>query len=247
MSAMLKIRERLKSRQHEPQALEHEVKFVFLNHHVRPILEWLRHSCRLDPEYAHNIVASIYYDTREWRFLQDKINSDYLKTKVRVRWYRTPGASEPQGKAFIEVKSKIGAPRTKFRMEAPFPAKWFYQVPLEDSRLLEIPQRLRVQGVLTERRPLFPAFIVQYERYRFVEPISQTRVCIDCNIHAPKVNRTMVPALQSGILHSAVLEVKGDVDGLPGVLSKLLLFGAKKSSFSKYLACYQKLHHIEFH
>ena len=233
--------------QRQPKVLEHETKFVFLNHHLDQILSWVTHTCQTDPAFPHNIIASIYYDTRCWKFLREKVDSDYLKTKVRVRWYRNPGRPEPQGNAFIEVKSKIGAPRTKFRMESPYPANWLHRVPLEDLRLLEIPRLLKAHCALSEPTPIFPAFIVQYERYRFIEPISGTRICIDCNIHVPKVNGTMLGNPPSSVLHTSVLEVKGDFDGLPGMLSKLFAFGVKKSSFSKYLACYQKLQRIKFH
>ncbi len=227
--------------------LEHEHKFVFPNHHIAPILDLVTQICRNDPEFPRNIIASIYYDTQGWKFLREKVDSDYLKTKVRVRWYRNPETLEPEEDAFIEVKSKIGVPRAKFRLESPFSGKWLSRTPLEDPRLLEIPRLLRSHGALPGQAPIFPAFIVQYERCRFIEPQSGVRVCIDWNIHAPRVNPIMLCAAPSSYVQMAVLEVKGNVEGLPGMLSKLYAFGVKKSSFSKYLACYHTLQRIEFH
>jgi len=81
-------------------------------------------TCRNDPEFPRNIIASIYYDTRGWKFLREKVDSDYLKTKVRVRWYHNPETLELEENAFIEVKSKTGAPRSKFRLKSPFSGKW---------------------------------------------------------------------------------------------------------------------------
>lgn len=230
---------------HQPKTLEHEVKYVFSNHRVTPVLQWLQHICRIDPEYPHNIVSSIYYDTKDWRFLQEKVNSDYLKTKLRVRWYRELDDRISPGAAFIELKSKVGTPRTKFRMKAPYASQWFAETPLEHPQLLEIPQLLRSQGVFLEY-PVFPAFIVQYERYRFIEGLSGTRVCVDCNIASPKVNTYMLPEPNPLSLQTAVLEVKGHLECLPGVLSRLTAFGCKKSSFSKYLACYQKIRRLAY-
>lgn len=229
--------------QQQPKTREHEIKFTFSSHHVESVVQWLRHRCRLDPDFPHNRVASIYYDTKDWQFLREKMNSDYLKTKFRVRWYQEPGEEKPPGQAFIEVKSKIGTPRTKFRMAAPYPASWFAKVPLEDLRLLDIPYSLKAQGILLKQH-LFPVFIVQYERYRFVELVSGTRVCVDYNIGMPRVNRTMLPAANPFPLPTAVLEVKGNVESLPGILSYLLSFNCKKTSFSKYLACYEQLRQI---
>lgn len=231
--------------QQQPKTLEHEVKYVFSNHWVTPVVRWLQHICRIDPEYPHNIVSSIYYDTKDWRFLQEKVNSDYLKTKLRVRWYCEPDNRVSPGAAFIELKSKVGAPRTKFRMKAPYASQWFADTPLEDQQLLEIPQLLRSQGVFLES-PVFPAFIVQYERYRFIEGISGARVCVDCNISAPKVNSYMLPESHPLPIQTAVLEIKGHLEGLPNVLSQLTAFGCRKSSFSKYSACYQKIRRIAY-
>lgn len=230
-----------------PKRLEHETKYVFPNHQIAPMLRFITHACRRDPEFPRNIIASIYYDTHGWKFLREKVDSDYLKTKVRVRWYRNPDTLEPEEHAFIEVKSKIGVPRAKFRLKSPFSGEWLSRVPLEDPRLLEIPRLLRSHGALPEHAPIFPAFIVQYERCRFIEPQSGVRVCIDWNIHAPKVNPTMLCAAPSSYAPMSVLEVKGRCEGLPGTLAQLFAFGMKKSSFSKYLACYHALQHIEFH
>lgn len=231
--------------QQPPKKREHEVKYVFSNHRVTPVLRWLQHVCQLDPEFSHNIVASIYYDTKDWRFLHEKINSDYLKTKLRVRWYRDPAEHSGPGAAFIELKSKVGAPRTKFRMKVPYSAQWFAELPLENQQLLEIPQLLKSQGIFLEHQ-VFPAFIVQYERYRFIEDISGARVCVDCNISAPKVNSYMLPESNPLPLQTAVLEIKGHLECLPNVLSQLTAFGCRKSSFSKYLACYQKIRRIAY-
>ena len=233
----------MKARSHNMPAMEREVKFVFSNHRVGPVIQWLQYRCRHDPDFPHNRISSIYYDTKDWQFLREKINSDYLKTKFRVRWYQEPGEDGQFGQAFIEVKSKIGTPRTKFRMLASYPASWFAKVSLEDPRLLDIPQAVKAQGVLLKQF-MFPAFIVQYERYRFVELVSGTRVCVDYNICMPRVNRSMLPAANPFPLPTAVLEVKGNVESLPGILSHLLAYGCKKASFSKYLACYEHLRQI---
>ena len=40
-----------------------------------------------DGAYSSNIVSSLYYDTRDRRGLYEKLNSDFLKLKVRLRWY----------------------------------------------------------------------------------------------------------------------------------------------------------------
>ena len=43
--------------------------------------------CRRDPQYPAALVWTIYYDTSAMMSLGEKLNSDYLKRKIRVRWY----------------------------------------------------------------------------------------------------------------------------------------------------------------
>lgn len=77
---------------------EHELKFVFRNGFAREIVSWLEGRCLPDPEYPKGRVNSIYYDLRDHRLLDEKRNSDFLKTKVRLRWYadvHTQAALDP--------------------------------------------------------------------------------------------------------------------------------------------------------
>ncbi len=179
--------------------------------------------------------------------MHDKINSDYLKTKVRVRWYSEISGTPMPGAPFIEVKQKFGSGRKKFRIEAPYSSEWLSRVDLKNPELLNVYFLLKphAHGVLLQDM-LFPAFIIQYERYRFVEPIHRVRVSVDHQISVPKINRAMVstdyllgPA--STTLDTAVLEMKGKVEHLSGFLRYITAIGGKKSSFSKYLTCYQHI------
>jgi hypothetical protein len=235
--------------------MEHELKFVFSNHQIHLIVQWLKQTCSADQDFPYNIVSSIYYDTRDWRFLADKINSDYYKTKVRIRWYRDRTENGENGVAFIEVKNKIGAGRQKMRVEAPYSSEWFSKAALDDPKFLDIPIFLKSQGALLEYN-IYPVLLVRYERYRFIESFSGTRVCVDYNISTPKVNKQFLPAVPSfgyasptpllSQLRTAVIEVKGIVDRLPTTLGYLVSMGCKKSSFSKYLACYQHITGAQF-
>jgi hypothetical protein len=225
--------------------MEQEIKFVLPRHSVTAAVQWLNHVCYPDRNFPQNIVSSLYYDTRDWQFLREKLNSDYLKTKVRVRWYSNDCGKHSSETPFVEVKQKIGAARKKFRTKAPFSSQWLSDADLRDPGLLHISFLLKSRGLLLEHT-LFPAFIIQYERARFVDPVHHVRVSVDNQISVPRINSSLLCRRNSfegssSSLNMAVLEIKGNVENLSGFLHYITAIGGKKSSFSKYLACYQHI------
>ena len=68
-----------------------ELKFTIDGRNVTAVRRWLSSICRPDPLFPRGVVNSIYFDTPELHHLREKINSDYLKTKVRLRWYEGGG------------------------------------------------------------------------------------------------------------------------------------------------------------
>lgn len=223
------------------EAPKHETKFVFSNTIAHLIIQWLSCRCYPDPEFPVGIVSSIYYDTRDWHFLREKINSDYLKTKVRVRWYTDIISQEPAGYSFIEVKQKIGATRKKIRIKSDISGKWLSCVDLDSRKLLEIPHVIgtRFQDI---PKQIYPVFQIRYKRWRFIEPVTGTRLCIDQDIFVPKVNELIIAATTPLCLRYGVFELKGKIRELPDVLHQLTVLGCRKASFSKYSSCYNLLH-----
>ena len=90
------------------RSFEHELKFALPPHRTALLEAVLRQICRPDPRYPAGIVTSIYYDTPRFHLLREKANSDYLKTKIRMRWYSDGGAPSDDGVAFAEAKFRIG-------------------------------------------------------------------------------------------------------------------------------------------
>ena len=222
---------------------ESETKFVLNNSAVHLIIQWLRSRCLPDPDFPAGIVSSIYYDTREWQFLREKVNSDYHKTKIRIRWYVDINTDEPSLDSFLEAKYKIGGRREKHRVKTDISGEWLSGVRLDNVKLLDIPRRLWKHGIIV-RGPLLPVFKISYKRLRFIEPVTRTRVCIDYDICAPAVNRQMVPFTNPFRLNKAVFELKGSLTRLPDTLHQLTALGCRKESFSKYALCYNKIMRI---
>ena len=186
-------------------AVEHELKFTVPVSSTAAVLAWLRGACTPDPKFPCGRVSSIYYDTPDLRSLREKLNSDYLKTKVRLE---------------TELTGACVA-----------------RMPLDDPRLAALPRRLWALGVMAPA--MRPVLTVQYDRYRFIDRASGTRVSLDLAISCPATSRRVTVAPNPRPLDVSVLEVKGPTSTLPVSLQPLTGLGARRASFSKYFACYQ--------
>lgn len=221
-------------------AVVHELKFIIHNTRANDIIAWIDRFCEPDPEFPRGTVSSIYYDTMNWAYLNEKLNSYYLKKKVRLRWYSDLNYDNHEKVTFLEVKYKIGGRREKIRVDTDFTGSELAQMPLESGELINVLNLFRTKDVVITEK-IFPAFQISYRRYRYIDPYTGSRICFDCDISAPRTNRIMMPYLCSEKLQTAVFEIKGPESELPSSLYPLTDMGLKKSAFSKYSACYQKL------
>ena len=204
------------------------------------IARWLASRLRRDPKHAGGWVVSVYYDTPDWRLLREKEDSDYLKTKVRVRWYEDDDGALLSPDAFLEVKAKRGGARTKARLVTSEPAATLQTLPLTDPRWAPLPDAARREGLLLPT-PLTPVFAVRYRRRRFVDPLTRSRVAFDDAIHVGATHPGRVPGYRRVRLDRAVVEVKGDAHDLPDHLTGLFSLGCRREAFSKYFACHRSL------
>ncbi len=216
-----------------PSAGDRELKFTLPAGRVHIARRRLERVCRRDPEFPAAAVWTIYYDTPALISLGEKMNSDYLKRKIRVRWY-SDLEGRVSGPAFVEAKLRMGTRRSKVRALLPNPAEEIASWDLQDPRLLPFPLLLRELGIL-HQQSWQPVMLIRYRRDRFIEPLTQSRVSLDTDICASAVNPRFVSAPDMSPLATAVLEVKGGSDELPAALRPLLALGMHKRSFSKFL------------
>ena len=219
---------------------DHEIKYVLDGGAVPRVTAWLKLRCRPDPSFPFETISSIYYDTPDWRFLREKGNSDFQKTKVRLRWYTDAHDRDPSEVSFAEAKFRTGSLRRKIRVRTDYTGRWISGVSLGHPLLLRVAHLLRAEG-FPPTGVLMPVFQVSYLRERLVDPLSGMSVCVDSQIRAPRVNPQMVPRSNPFALNTAVLELKGEGQELPTVLRSLCSLGCRRSSFSKYMSCYTKI------
>jgi len=225
----------------ESQSLETEIKYVVAAHRTPLALRILEQICDPDPEFPFGIVSSIYYDSQNWDYLREKRDSDYLKTKVRLRWYEQAQATTDGADiSYAEIKYRIGSKRMKIRMPTEFTGRYLAKTTLANTELLKIPAALAAKGAPI-RQPIFPAFVVRYCRRRYLDRLTSARICIDYDITSPKSNPLMLATTFPCELRKTVLEVKGSDGNFPLGLRNLLKMGFRKESFSKYYECYGQL------
>lgn len=217
-------------------ALERELKFTVPEERVALVRHRLAALCRPDPLHAPARVVTVYYDTPGYDALDEKANSDYLKTKIRVRWYEPLRGGTPGGPVFVEGKYRTGAIRSKVRVSVGPDAAEVCGWPLQDERWLRLIEPLREEGLEVARK-VAPVLRLSYVRERFTDLVYGGRVTLDTAITVEAVNPSRLPG-RSGRLSGGVLEHKGAATELPPHLRSLVGAGARKASFSKYLACY---------
>ena len=217
-------------------ATDRELKFVVAPSAANALRAWAASLWRRDTAHPPARVWTVYFDTPGLALLAEKIDSDYLKTKVRVRWYGpAEGGNSP---VFAEVKQRVGSRRAKTRVALETKASGLACVPLHDARWAATLTGL-VAAVPTLPARLTPVLCVTYTRHRFVDARTGARVAIDGDIRVTGVNISRLTGrVPVGIDH-VVFECKGGLSDLPPHLRPLAAFGARRQAFSKYLACYQ--------
>jgi hypothetical protein len=223
-----------------PAPREHEIKYILPAGAAGALRGWLSGACVANRTLPPAFVDTVYYDTPDLRLLREKIDSDYLKTRVRVRWYGSLEGGAAHGPLFAEVKHRVGSQRHKSRVRLDADVAGLGGRPLHDPVWTEL------LGPLRERLPLLPRSLapllaLRYARYRFVDPAGAAHVTLDERIGVTATNALRVVARGGGALPIAVLEWKGARPDIPPHLGSIVRFGARRGAFSKYLACYQQV------
>nr|MDQ3622977.1 VTC domain-containing protein [Verrucomicrobiota bacterium] len=125
---------------------EYELKLVLPEGMAPAVATWLGSVCRPHPQFHDAIITSVYYDDPEWSLLGEKLNSDFLKRKLRLRWYRTPGRPRSESPAFIEGKFKVGGRREKLRIPLDTPVEELEHTPLDTALFHRPLELLQAQG-----------------------------------------------------------------------------------------------------
>jgi VTC domain len=217
---------------------ELELKYLMPGSRAAFVRSWLEGVVHPERAYPPALVVTTYYDTPGLDLLDEKINSDHLKTKVRVRWYAPLDGGPPAGPVFVECKGREGATREKRRVTAEAEPGQLAAMPLSAPEWNGLLLHLRA-GVPDLPLDLAPVLRLAYARHRYLDARG-ARISLDAGIVVQAVNpaRLHAPARPDPLPH-AVFEYKGHGPDLPAHVAPVTRLGARRSAFSKYLACYQ--------
>lgn len=223
-------------------ASHQEHKYLFAAGLEAMVLDWLEHACLRDPLHEGGIISSIYFDTPQLLHYRESSNGDFLKSKVRLRWYSDAEApiTESPVRCFLELKRKRGPARDKNRLELFLPAAALDPDPFSQEVIQDLPRRALELGYRPAGAALLPALVVRFRRRRFLDPLTRARMAVDTQICCPAANLSVLPAPVPVALGLGVLEIKGAQRGLPSTLRPLREL-LSRSSFSKYSRCLEHL------
>jgi len=217
-----------------------EQKFIFCGTDKNILLDWLEVYALRDPQFYRSPVLSLYYDTPALDFYHEARNGDYLKTKVRLRWYQDEFVSADQPiDCFFEIKRKCGALRHKQRRSLTLTAAQLSGDLFSAAPVADLPSALGGLGGLN-RGILVPILVVDYQRCRFIDAASGARIALDTAIGCRRVNADYLcgaPPIESTF---GVLEIKARAAELPALFWPLRRH-LRRQSFSKYALCCQRL------
>ena len=217
----------------------YELKYIITSEQEEFLKRRLHGHLYVD-EFGKTSIASLYYDTPDYRFIRMSNEKPAFKEKLRLRSY---GLATDTSPVFLELKRKAYGVVYKRRVKCTIPeANRFFD---GDFLSFEEGQINREISYFRRQNPdLTPACLIIYDRTAYYEPNGDLRLTIDnsprfrMNELDLRVSMDGEPLLPEGY---SILEVK--VQGaMPMWLSRILDEGRiYKSSFSKYGEAYNRL------
>jgi SPX domain protein involved in polyphosphate accumulation len=130
-------------------------------------------------------IASLYFDTADYKAYWDKINGHRSRRKVRVRVYGD-GPVTPETVCFLEVKQRIDKRLRKRRVALPYAQA----VALDELDEIAVGRPAEEQALLQEVAYLYrtlqlrPTCVVRYQRLALEDTTyaPDLRITFDCNL-----------------------------------------------------------------
>ncbi len=216
----------------------YELKYILNRQQTEFFKEALQGHMVLD-QYGRTSIASLYYDTPDYRLIRTSVEKPPFKEKIRLRSY---GLATNDSPVFLELKRKAYGIVYKRRVQSTIPLveKFF-------AGSGDVCAPGQINREITYFRDyysvLVPACLIIYDREAYFEPGGDLRVTLDFNprYRSERLDLTVsmdgVSLLPKG---SAILEIKVQ-QAEPLWLTSILDRGEiRKTSFSKYGEAYRQ-------
>lgn len=216
----------------------YELKYILTPEQDEFFREKLRGHMEVD-KFGLTSIASLYYDTPDFRLINRSIEKPLFKEKIRLRSY---GLSTSDSPVFLELKRKAYGIVYKRRVQSTIPLveKFFSG----DGDICAGGQiNTEIKYFRDYYRTLVPACLIIYDRTAYFEPGGDLRLTIDQNPRYRtsdldlRVSMDGISLLPKGY---SILEIKVQ-EAMPLWLSSILDEGKiYKASFSKYGEAYKQ-------
>ena len=194
----------------------------------------------MEPDrYGKTSIASLYYDTPDFRLIRASLDKPAFKEKMRLRSYGLATETSP---VFLELKRKASGIVYKRRVRTTLPEVREFFAGAEG--LFEDRQISReLEWFREQYEPLRPACLVIYDRVAYFEPGGDLRLTIDFDpryrMEAMNLTSSMdgIPLRPEG---DTILEIKVQ-EAMPLWLTAILDEGQIcRNSYSKYGEAYRQ-------
>ncbi len=217
----------------------YEMKYILDAVQTEYLREKLEGHMKADA-YGLTSIASLYYDTPDYRLIRASIEKPVFKEKIRLRSY---GIATDESPVYLELKRKAYGIVYKRRVQATVPeAEDFFAG--ADSIGGDGQINREITTFRDYYRELVPSCLMIYDRTAYYEPDGDLRLTIDeaprCRVEDLTLKKSMkgIPLLPEG---STILEIKVQA-AVPLWLTSILSEGQiYKSSFSKYGEAYRRI------
>lgn len=198
----------------------------------------LAQTCLKDKLYHRGVINSLYFDTPDLDHYWKSDDGDYGRHKIRIRWYDSPPDACRTFPVYLELKSKNGFASSKQRRKILVPADRVNTVRIDNTIInMDIILRTLTEfGYFPEDR-LHPVILISYERFRFVEILTDARLSFDFKIRSTLAAMHLGYSRKSLMLAGGVVEIKGLRMEIPHSLRTLNSIGIDWTRFSKYASC----------
>lgn len=217
----------------------YEMKYILSEEQLKFLRQSLRAHMIVD-QYGKTSIASIYYDTPDYRLIRTSIEKPKYKEKIRLRSY---GLAKNNGQVYLELKRKVEGVVYKRRVETTEKeAVSFFKD--KDTTIGENQISKELSYFKNYYGKLEPKIMIAYDRTSYAEINGDIRLTIDenpryrtydLNLHSSMDGNPLLPP------GGAILEIKVQQEmplWLVDILSRGKIY---KGSFSKVGEAYKRI------
>lgn len=216
----------------------YELKYILTGEQTEYFKERVKGHMEID-RYGLCSIASLYYDTPDYRLIRTSIEKPPFKEKIRLRSYGIATLDSP---VFLELKRKAYGIVYKRRVQSTIPlVEKFFEGEGDICAGGQINREITTFRDYYET--LVPACLIIYDRIAYFQPDGDLRLTIDHNPRCRFEQLDFTTSMEGNSLlpeGTTILEIKVQ-QAIPLWLTDILSEGKiYKNSFSKYGTAYKQ-------